>query len=117
MPAQTEVDPPSFELPLRGRTTVKFKVKCAVECAVVAALTVDRPTAKRLGMGSKLTIGGLIQTAGAGKTTLTLGLAAKAKKALLTGSKTARYRGRLKVTASYPDGTTASNSRQLTLKR
>jgi hypothetical protein len=117
MPAQTALEPPHFELPPRGRTTVKFKVTCATECAIVAALTVDRPTAKRLGMGKQLTIGQLIQTAPAGKTTFTLKLAAKARKALLAGSKTETYRGRLKVTAAYPDTTSASNSRQLTLKR
>ena len=72
LPAQDPLDPPSFELPLRGKTTVKFKVTCAAECAVVAALTVDRPTAKRLGMGKDLTAGALTATLEAGKKTVTL---------------------------------------------
>ena len=38
-------------VPGDGRTTVKFKVTCAAVCAVTAKLTVDRPTAKQLGLG------------------------------------------------------------------
>ena len=54
---------------------------------------------------------------GAGKTTLTLKLKSKAKKALLKGPKKRTYRARLKATAAYPATTPTARSRQLTLKR
>jgi hypothetical protein len=75
-PVPTPVPPPpSFSLPASGRTTVKFKVTCAADCRVTAKLTVDRPTAKRLGLGRVLTAGSLTATVKAGKKrTLTLKL-------------------------------------------
>ncbi len=90
--------PPSFSLPASGKTTVKFKVTCAADCRVTAKLTVDRPTAKRLRLGRVLTAGSLTASVKAGKKTLTLKLKSKARRALLKGSKKARYRARLKVT-------------------
>ncbi len=56
---------PAFSLPARGKTTVKFSVTCALDCAVTAKLTVDRPTAKRLGLG-KIADRGLAQGLGQG---------------------------------------------------
>jgi hypothetical protein len=117
-PTPPAVSPPSFSLPARGRTTVKFKVTCAAPCDVTAKLTVDRPTAKKLGLGKVLTAGSLSTRVDAGKTTLTLKLKSKARKALLKGPKARTYRARLKATASYGPGTRpVSRSRQLTLKR
>jgi len=117
-PTPPAVSPPSFSLSARGRTTVKFKVTCAAPCDVTAKLTVDRPTAKRLGLGKVLTAGSLSTRVNAGRTTLTLKLKSKARKALLKGSKKRTYRARLKATASYGPGTApVSRSRQLTLKR
>jgi hypothetical protein len=104
-------------LPARGKTTVKFKVTCALNCKVTAKLTVDRPTAKRLGLGRVLTAGSLTASVKAGKKTLTLKLKSKARRALLKGSKKRSYRARLKVTAAYPATAPISRSRQLTLKR
>ena len=40
---------------------MKFKVTCAAVCDVTAKLTVDRPTAKKLGLGKDLTAGSLTQ--------------------------------------------------------
>jgi hypothetical protein len=91
----------------------KFKVTCAADCRV----TVDRPTAKRLGLGRVLTAGSLTATVKAGRKTLTLKLKSKARRALLRGSKKARYRARLKVTAAYAGQAPVSRSRQLALKR
>jgi hypothetical protein len=113
------VAPPAFSFPSHGRTTVKFKVTCAAVCDVTAKLTVDRPTAKKLGLGRNLTAGSLTQRGvKAGKTELTLKLKSKAKKALLKGPKKRTYRGRIKATATYGPGTApASRSAQVTLKR
>ena len=122
-PTPTPVAPPAppaaptFSLPASGKTTVKFSVTCALDCAVTAELTVDRPTAKRLGLGKSLTAGSLKASVKAGKTTLTLKLKSKAKKALLKGPKKRTYRARLKATAAYAAATPTSRSRQLTLKR
>ena len=97
---------------------MQFKVTCAADCKVTAKLTVDRPTAKRLGLGKVLTAGSLTTTVKAGKKTLTLKLKSKARKALLKGSKKARYRARLKVTGGLRGRRSpVSRSRQLTLKR
>ena len=101
VPTPVPLAPPSFSLPASGKTTVKFKVTCAADCRVTAKLTVDRPTAKRLGLGRVLTAGSLTASVKAGKKTLTLKLKSKARRALLKGSKKARYRARLKVTAAY----------------
>ena len=109
--------PPKFSLPARGRTTIKFKVDCAAECAVVATFNVDRPTAKALGLGRKLTAGSLETTVGPGKAPLTLRLVKKAKKALLAGPKEKSYLGRLKVTATYAGAAPVSASRQVRLRR
>jgi len=118
-PTPTPVAPaaPTFSLPASGKTTVKFSVTCALACAVTAELTVDRPTAKRLGLGKSLIAGSLKASVKAGKTTLTLKLKSKAKKALLKGPKKRTYRARLKATAAYPATTPTTRSRQLTLKR
>jgi extracellular elastinolytic metalloproteinase len=116
-PTPIPIAAPSFVLPASGKTTVKFKVTCAADCKVTAKLTVDRPTAKRLGLGRVLTAGSLTATVKAGKKTLTLKLASKARRALLKGSKKARYRARLKATAAYTAKAPVSRSRQLTLKR
>jgi hypothetical protein len=111
-------EPPRFVFPQRGRTTVKFKVTCAAPCSVTAILTVDRPTAKALGLGRNLTAGSLSTSVGTGRTELTLKLKSKAKKALLTGPKDRTYRARIKATASYDAGSTpTSRSAQVTLKR
>ena len=64
----------------RASATVRFKVRCAVACRVTAKLTVDRPTARRLGLGRKLTVVSLNRRAKAGTTTLTLRLPSKARK-------------------------------------
>jgi hypothetical protein len=110
--------PPSFSLPARGRTTVKFKVTCAQPCDVTANLTVDRPTAKALGLGKVLIAGSLTTHVDAGRTSLTLKLKSKARKALLNGPTERTYRARLKATATYGPGTApVSRSRQLTLKQ
>ncbi|HEY6891418.1 MAG TPA: M36 family metallopeptidase [Solirubrobacter sp.] len=112
------VAPPAFSFPAHGRTTVKFKVTCAAICDVTAKLTVDRPTAKKLGLGRNLTAGTLTATGvKAGKTNLTLKLKAKAKKALLKGPKTRTYRSRIKATATYAGSAPTSRSAQVTLKR
>jgi hypothetical protein len=113
------VSAPTFSFPTRGRTTVKFKVTCAVVCDVTAKLTVDRPTAKKLGLGKNLTAASLTQTGvKAGKTELTLKLKSKAKKALLKGPKKRTYRSRIKATATYGAGSApVSRSAQVTLKR
>jgi hypothetical protein len=85
---------------------------------VTAELTVDRPTAKKLGLGRNLTAGTLTaKGVKAGKTNLTLKLKTKAKKALLKGPKTRTYRSRIKATGSYGAGSAASRSAQVTLKR
>ena len=71
-------------------------------CDVTAKLTVDRPTAKKLGLGKNLTAGSLTKKGvKAGRTELTLRLKSKAKKALQKGPKSRTYRARIKVTASY----------------
>ncbi|MDX6584326.1 MAG: extracellular elastinolytic metalloproteinase, partial [Solirubrobacterales bacterium] len=116
-PAPAPPAPPSFSLPASGKTTVKFKVTCAVDCRVTAKLTVDRPTAKRLGLGRVLTAGSLTASVKAGKKTLTLKLKSKARRALLKGSKKFRHRARLKVTGAYTATAPVSRSRQLTLGR
>jgi hypothetical protein len=117
VPTPVPPAPPSFSLPASGKTTVKFKVTCAADCRVTAKLTVDRPTAKRLGLGRVLTAGTLTTSVKAGKKTLTLKLKSKARRALLKGSKKARYRARIKVTGAYAATAPVSRSRQLTLKR
>jgi hypothetical protein len=117
VPTPIPIAPPSFSLPTTGKTTVPFKVTCAADCTVTAKLTVDRPTAKRLGLGKVLTAGSLTATVKAGKKTLTVKLKSKARKALLKGSKKSRYRARLKVTGAYAATPPVSRSGQLTLKR
>ena len=116
--ATPTVSPPSFSFPRRGRTTVKFKVACATPCDVAAKLTVDRPTAKQLGLGRRLTAGEFKQSrVRAGKTELTLKLTRKAKNALLKGPKTRTYRARIKATGHYPGSAPVTRSAQVTLKR
>ena len=61
---------PSFTLPASGTRTVRFKVRCAVACRCPARLTVDRRTARRLGLGRRLTVVSLSRRAKAGTTTL-----------------------------------------------
>ena len=113
------VSAPTFSFPSHGRTTVKFKVTCAAVCDVTAKLTVDRPTAKKLGLGKKLTAGSLTKRhVKEGKTELTLKLVSKAKKALSKGPKKRTYRSRIKASATYGAGKApASRSAQVTLKR
>ena len=101
---------PSFTLPASGKRTVRFKVRCAVACRVSARLTVDRPTARRLGLGRKLTVVSLSRRAKAGTTTYTLRLPSKARKLR-------SFRARLKVTATYAGAKAVSRSRQLTVER
>jgi hypothetical protein len=114
---EQEPEPPGFVFPLKGKTTVKFKVKCAQPCDVTAELTVDRPTAKRLGLGKKLVAGTLTQTGlGAGTTTLTLKLKSKAKKAVLKAPKGTSFRSRIKAKANYAGVAPISRSAQVTLK-
>ena len=107
---------PSFTLPASGKRTVRFKVRCFAACRVTAKLTVDRPTARKLGLGRKLTAASLTRSAKAGTTTLTLKLSSKAAKALKQ-RKVRTFRARLKVTAAYPGVKPVSRSRQLTVKR
>jgi hypothetical protein len=117
-PTPTGPEPPGFVFPQRGKTTVKFKVVCAQVCDVRATLTVDRPTAKKLGLGKKLTAGTLTQKGvKAGRTELTLRLNKKAKKALQKGPKSRTYRARIKATANYAGAAPVSRSAQVTLKR
>ena len=68
---------PSFTLPASAKRTVRFKVRCAVACRVTARLTVDRPTARRLGLGRKLTVVSLSRRAKAGTTTSRCGCRAR----------------------------------------
>ncbi|WP_053226973.1 M36 family metallopeptidase [Solirubrobacter soli] len=117
-PTPTGPEPPGFIFPQRGKTTVKFKVVCAQVCDVNAQLTVDRPTAKKLGLGKKLVAGTLTQKGvKAGRTELTLRLNKKAKKALQKGPKSRTYRARIKATANYAGTAPVSRSAQVTLKR
>jgi hypothetical protein len=116
-PTPDPPEPPGFVFPQRGKTTVKFKVTCAEPCDVTAELTVDRPTAKRLGLGKKLVAGSLTQTGvPAGRTELTLRLKSKAKKALQKAPKTASFRARIKAKANYAGTPPVSRSAQVTLK-
>ena len=75
---------------------------------MTARLTVDRPTARRLGLGRKLTVVSLNRRLKAGTTTLTLRLPSKARRLR-------SFRARLKVTATYPGAKAVSRSRQLTV--
>jgi hypothetical protein len=116
-PTPDPSEPPGFVFPQRGKTTVKFKVICAQPCDVTAELTVDRPTAKKLGLGKKLVAGTLTQTGvPAGRTELTLRLKNKAKKAIEKAPKTASFRARIKAKANYADQPQVSRSAQVTLK-
>jgi hypothetical protein len=116
-PTPAAPEPPGFVFPQRGKTTVKFKVVCAQVCDVTAELTVDRPTAKRLGLGKKLVAGTLTQTGvPAGRTELMLRLKSKAKKALEKAPKTASFRARIKAKANYAGTAPVSRSAQVTLK-
>jgi hypothetical protein len=116
-PTPEPPEPPHFVFPQRGKTTVKFKVVCAQPCDVTAELTVDRPTAKKLGLGKKLVAGTLTQTGiPAGRTELTLRLKNKAKKALKKAPKSASFRARIKAKANYAGQPQTSRSAQVTLK-
>ena len=116
-PTPDPSQPPGFVFPQRGKTTVKFKVVCGQPCDVTAELTVDRPTARKLGLGKKLVAGTLTQTGiPAGRTELTLKLKSKAKKALQKGPKTASYRARIKAKGNYAGTPPVSRSAQVTLK-
>jgi hypothetical protein len=116
-PTPDAPEPPGFVFPQRGKTTVKFKVICAQPCDVTAELTVDRPTAKKLGLGKKLVAGSLTRTGvAAGRTELTLQLESKAKKALQKAPKTASFRARIKAKANYAGTPAVSRSAQVTLK-
>jgi hypothetical protein len=116
-PTPDPSEPPGFVFPQRGKTTVKFKVICGQPCDVTAELTVDRPTAKKLGLGKKLVAGTLTQTGiPAGRTELTLKLKSKAKKALKKAPKTASFRARIKAKANYAGQPQTSRSAQVTLK-
>jgi hypothetical protein len=116
-PTPDPSEPPGFVFPHRGKTTVKFKVICGQPCDVTAELTVDRPTAKKLGLGKKLVAGTLTQTGiPAGRTELTLKLKSKAKKALKKAPKSASFRARIKAKANYAGQPPASRSAQVTLK-
>jgi hypothetical protein len=116
-PTPDPSEPPAFVFPQRGKTTVKFKVICAQVCDVTAELTVDRPTAKKLGLGKKLVAGSLSQAGvPAGRTELTLRLKSKAKKALEKAPKTASFRARIKAKANYAGQPQVSRSAQVTLK-
>ena len=101
---------PSFTLPASAKRRVRLKVRCAVACRVTARLTVDRPTARRLGLGRKLTVVSLNRRLKAGTTTLTMRLPSKSRRLR-------SYRARLKVTATYPGAKAVSRSRQLTIRR
>jgi hypothetical protein len=116
-PTPDPSEPPGFVFPQRGKTTVKFKVVCGQPCNVTAELTVDRPTAKKLGLGKKLVAGTLTQTGiPAGRTELTLRLKSKAKKALKKAPKTESFRARIKAKANYAGQPQVSRSAQVTLK-
>jgi hypothetical protein len=99
----------AFTLPASGRRTVRFKVRCAVACRVKATLKVDRATARRLGLGRKLSLVTFSRSAKAGTTTFTLRLPSKARRVR-------SFRARLAVSATYPGAKAVSRSRQLTIK-
>jgi hypothetical protein len=110
-------EPPGFTFPHRGKTTVKFKVTCAQPCDVTAELTVDRPTAKKLGLGKKLVAGTFSQTGiPAGKTPLTLKLKKKAVKALKKLPKETSLRARITAKGNYPGVAPVTRSAQVTIK-
>ena len=107
---------PSFVLPASGKRTARLKVSCAAPCRLTAALTVDRATARRLGLGRKLTAATLTRNLKAGTTTITLKLSSAAARALQQG-KPRSFRARLKVSANYAGAKPVSRSRQLTITR
>jgi hypothetical protein len=110
-------EPPGFTFPQRGKTTVKFKVTCAQVCDVTAELKVDRPTAKKLGLGKKLVAGTLTQTGiAAGRTELTLRLKTKAKKALKKLPKGTSLRSRITAKGNYAGVPPVSRSAQVFLR-
>jgi hypothetical protein len=110
-------EPPGFTFPQRGKTTVKFKVTCAQPCDVTAELKVDRPTAKKLGLGKKLVAGTFSQTGiPAGKTPLTLKLKKKAVKALKKLPKGTSLRARITAKGNYAGTAPVSRSAQVTLR-
>jgi hypothetical protein len=116
-PTPDPSQPPGFVFPQHGKTTVKFKVVCGQPCDVTAELTVDRPTAKKLGLGKKLVAGTFAQAGvPAGRTELTLPLKAKAKKALKKWPKSTTFRARIKAKANYAGQPQVSRSAQVTLK-
>ena len=116
-PTPDPSEPPGFVFPQRGKTTVKFKVICGQPCDVSAERTVDRPTAKKLGLGKKLVAGTLSPTSiPAGRSELTLRLKNKAKKALKKAPKSASFRARIKAKANYAGQPQTSRSAQVTLK-
>jgi hypothetical protein len=85
---------------------------------VRAKLTVDRRTARKLGLGRKLTAGSLTRrNVKQGRTTLTLRLSSKARKALQRGPRSRRYVARLKVTVGYRGMKPSSRSAHVTLRR
>jgi hypothetical protein len=110
-------EPPGFTFPQRGKTTVKFKVTCAQPCDVTAELTVDRPTAKKLGLGKKLVAGTFSQSGiPAGKTQLTLKLKRKAVKALKKLPKDTSLRARITAEGNYPGVAPVKRSAQVTIR-
>lgn len=84
---------------------------------MTATFSVDRPTAKALGLGRDLTAGTLATTLPPGTSNATLRLVAKAKRALLAGPKSRTYVGRLKVAAAYASEPPSLASRQVRLRR
>jgi hypothetical protein len=106
-----------ISLPSSGRSTLTFSVTCYAACTVGAKLTVDRTSARRLGLGRSLVAGSLTKkTTRTRRTTYTLKLKRTAGRALLRGKRT--YRARLRVTATYGSSKSAAatKSRQVRLK-
>jgi extracellular elastinolytic metalloproteinase len=93
-----------------------FTVRCFSACRVTAKVTIDRKTAKRLGLRLR-TVSTGIRTIQPSKTTsVTIRLTSKVKRAMRR-HRVKRLTGTLRVTATYSDGRRTVASRKVSVRR
>lgn len=113
-PAATR-QPPSLTLLRSGRRAVKFTVTCRAACSVTGTLRVSGPTARRLHLGSRRTVGTLrANLTAAARRTFTVRLSAAAARAL---KRAKSFKATLTVRAGYAGAAARSQHRTVTVKR
>ncbi len=117
-PSPPRIAAPVVELPTSGtRGRLSLRVTCGVACSGTAKLTVDRRTARKLGLGRTRTVAtARVRLTAAGTKRVTVRLTAKARRAL-ERRRVRTLRGRLAVAVTDTGGRSANARRTVRVRR